>query len=288
MKKTTTAKNLILDKESFPKRTLFALPRTGIDKDLFTQYADKAEQKYVFENGMRMINLPEVKITAQQRPLKKSHLYENPTHTITGDFISKFPAPNILYHLNTVPGVIVNFNSKRVLFPRNAGFDRSPCLIVDGALWAYAEELPEMINMISPSDIAQIDILEGPAALVFGSKAIGGAIVIFTKTDEDYKFDEYTGHIKHITPLGYQQPVEFYIPKYDTPEKRNVKDPDLRTTIHWQPIVQTNDQGEASFEFYTADEATSYTVIIEGLADDGSIIRNITILSIDSSTFFPH
>ena len=48
--------------------------------------------------------------------------------------------------------------------------------------------------------------------------------------------------------------------------------PDLRTTIHWQPVVQTDDAGVASFEFYTADDPASYTVKIEGLADDGNII----------------
>jgi len=78
--------------------------------------------------------------------------------------------------------------------------------------------------------------------------------------------------VKQIFPLGYQQPVAFYAPKYDTPEKRNAQAPDKRTTIHWQPVVQTNSEGVASFEFYTADDATSYTVVIEGLADNGSII----------------
>ena len=82
-----------------------------------------------------------------------------------------------------------------------------------------------------------------------------------------------TFHINTILPLGYQQPVEFYAPKYDTPEKRNASTPDLRTTIHWQPVVQTDSTGVASFEFYTADEPTSYTVVIEGLTDDGKIIR---------------
>ena len=74
-------------------------------------------------------------------------------------------------------------------------------------------------------------------------------------------------------PLGYQQPVEFYAPKYDTPEKRNAPTPDLRTTIHWQPVVQADSSGVASFEFYTADDPASYSVIIEGLGNDGSIIR---------------
>ena len=73
--------------------------------------------------------------------------------------------------------------------------------------------------------------------------------------------------------MGYQSPAEFYAPKYDTPEKQRAQTPDLRTTIHWQPVVQTDSQGVASFEFYTADENTSYTVMIEGLADNGKIIR---------------
>ncbi|MCL1973575.1 MAG: hypothetical protein FWG54_02000, partial [Bacteroidetes bacterium] len=51
--------------------------------------------------------------------------------------------------------------------------------------------------------------------------------------------------------------------------------PDLRTTIHWQPVVQIDNQGQAFFSFYTADEQTSYTVTIEGVADNGTIIRNI-------------
>ena len=33
-------------------------------------------------------------------------------------------------------------------------------------------------------------------------------------------------------------------------KKRNATTPDLRTTIYWQPVVQTVSQGKASFEFY--------------------------------------
>ena len=272
-KKTTTAKNLIIDKESFPKRTLFTLPRTGIEQNLFSQYAGKAEQQYVSENGMRMIHLSEVNVSAKSKQLRKSNLYNYATHTITSDFMSKYPATNILYHLRTAPGVIVNLEKKTVAFIRNIDLGGTPpCMFVDGVLYAKPDELPDLITTIQPFDIAQIDILSGSSAAAFGPQASGGAIVIYTKTIEDYKNDEYVGDRKNIAPLGYQLPIEFYAPKYDTPEKRNAPTSDFRTTIHWQPVVQANSQGEASFEFYTADEPTSYTVIIEGIADDGSII----------------
>ena len=277
MKTTTTAKNLIIDKESFPKRTLFALPRVGIEKDLFIQYAGKAEQQYVSENGMRMVNLPEITISAKDKQIKRSNLYNNATYTITSDYISKYPANNVLHHLRTAPGVRVDLLQKTVTFSRSLGLGNTPpCLIVDGVLVAGSEQFSDMIDAIHPSDIAQIDLIIGSAAAAYGPQAFGGAIVIYTKTIDDYKNEEnkFTrGDIRNISPLGYQLPIEFYAPKYDTPAKRNSPNFDLRTTIHWQPVVKTDDQGEASFDFYTADEATSYTVIIEGIADDGSIIR---------------
>ena len=73
--------------------------------------------------------------------------------------------------------------------------------------------------------------------------------------------------------MGYQVPVEYYAPKYDTPQAIENPALDLRTTIHWQPNVQTDDAGKASFDFYTADSETTYTVTVEGVADNGAIIQ---------------
>jgi len=125
-------------------------------------------------------------------------------------------------------------------------------------------------------DIAQMDILKsGDNTSIFGSLGANGVIAIYTKSriGSSNSRSSEVPHIKSVSPLGYQQPVEFYAPRYDTEQQRNNSKPDLRTTIHWQPIVQIDSRGIASFEFYTADEHTSYTVIIEGLADDGTIIR---------------
>ena len=128
--------------------------------------------------------------------------------------------------------------------------------------------------MIDVFNIAQIDVLKGTEAARFGMRGFNGAISVTTKSRIGTIVSELLQyHIRAYAPLGYQHPVEFYAPIYDTPEKRNAQTSDLRTTIHWQPVVQTDDKGGASFEFYTADEQTSYTVVIEGLSDDGRIIK---------------
>ena len=122
-------------------------------------------------------------------------------------------------------------------------------------------------------DIAQIDILIGATAVAYGVRGYNGVILVYTKDGKPQSKTSELFNIKTIVPLGYQQPAAFYAPKYDTPARRNVSTPDLRTTIHWQPVVTIDDEGVASFEFYTTDDPTSYSVVIEGLSDDGTIIR---------------
>jgi uncharacterized protein YfaS (alpha-2-macroglobulin family) len=76
-----------------------------------------------------------------------------------------------------------------------------------------------------------------------------------------------------LTPLGYQLPVEFYSPKYDTQESIDNPKPDLRTTIYWNPNVVTDEEGNTKVDFYTADDPATYSVIIEGVSDDGKLIH---------------
>ena len=39
--------------------------------------------------------------------------------------------------------------------------------------------------------------------------------------------------------------------------------------------VVLTDSGEASFEFYTSDFPTTYSIVIEGLTSDGRIVRQV-------------
>jgi len=75
--------------------------------------------------------------------------------------------------------------------------------------------------------------------------------------------------------LGYQKPIEFYSPKYDTPESKNFSVPDFRTTIFWKQNVVVSDEGETSFEFYSSDFPSTYSVVIEGITDEGKPVRQI-------------
>ena len=79
-------------------------------------------------------------------------------------------------------------------------------------------------------------------------------------------------------PLGYQAPVEFYSPKYDTTAKKDNEIPDLRTTLYWNPKLVTDERGNTSFSFYTSDQPGSYFVCIEGISEDGELIHVVKVL----------
>ena len=155
-------------------------------------------------------------------------------------------------------------------------------------------DVPRLV-LINPQDIEQIDVIKITGSIpiysstrlrdnsidqtdgnisAFKNSLDGSAVImIYTKKGKANSAPIPPSYTKSVMPLGYQQPVEFYAPKYDTPEKKQRQFPDLRTTIHWEPLVQSDSSGIASFEYYTADETTPYTVIIEGVANDGKIIR---------------
>jgi hypothetical protein len=121
-------------------------------------------------------------------------------------------------------------------------------------------------------DVEQIDIITAPYSLSYDPLSEGGIIAISTKTGENGNAKWHPTNLKTVMPLGYQRPVEFYVPKYKHMGNKVNPLPDLRTTIHWQPRLKVN-RGKADIEFYAADGLVDYTVVIEGVGEDGSLLR---------------
>jgi len=69
--------------------------------------------------------------------------------------------------------------------------------------------------------------------------------------------------------MPFTMPKQFYAPKY----KANAA-PDMtaiRSTIHWEPNVITDENGKATVSFFTSDSAGSYSIIVEGTDLNGSV-----------------
>lgn len=111
------------------------------------------------------------------------------------------------------------------------------------------------------------------------------------RNPEQYRDERFFGYIRsklpiiENNPLGKQKPVdivnnsipvfsparEFYAPKHENITPRDWVKPDLRSLVHWNPIVETDNHGKASVSFYNADVTGEMLVVVEAISTDGKI-----------------
>jgi len=294
---------LVLDRETFPK-PVHAIQSPNVNNLILKEKAkiepepnafiSKAEQRSKYEPSMRVIPLQEVTVTAKKierknEPRLQFWANESSDVTIRREEIERFKPRLVSDILQHIAGVSVSLNGE--IHIRGGNF---PLVLIDGVPLSWDEKLmrsfhdPSLaahfspVEAVSVQDVESIDIFKGPSVSVFGVQGAGGVISITTKKGggtegirQDFNYTIYT-------PLGYQKPVEFYSPKYETLQAKQSPIPDLRTTIFWKPdIVISNDHQEAGFDFYTSDFPTTYSVVIEGLTTDGKIIRQVEKIRVE-------
>ena len=121
---------------------------------------------------------------------------------------------------------------------------------------------------VLPEDIDRIDVVRTNLAMV---NLFGKALFIIRKAKSARK--HYTPNIVNTMPKGFNWTRQFYSPHYDHPTD-NTK-PDTRTTIYWNPYVNTDASGKANINFYNADGPGNYRVVIEGINAAGELGRQV-------------
>lgn len=86
---------------------------------------------------------------------------------------------------------------------------------------------------------------------------------------------EPSRYVKIAHPMGAQQPVEFYSPRYDQGDCGIEPGNDLRRVLYWDLSVKVGEDGKASFDFYASDaHGTTYTILVEGVTPNGTLVRS--------------
>ena len=241
-------------------------------------FIEKAEQRAKYDEDMMFVQLQEVNVTAKMPENKdeaRLRYWANMSSDITikREDIEKKKYTKAKDIFRTISGVTVvdgMFDSYTLYVRRTPGA-RPALIIIDGVV-VENEDAHTWISLAS--DIESIDVFKGASAAAFGARGADGAISITTRGGGDRARDIQMDNFTILSPLGYQEPIEFYSPKYDNPNTRYLGNPDYRTTIFWKPDIII-DEDEAHFEFYTSDFATTYSVVIEGMTNDGRIIRRV-------------
>lgn len=138
---------------------------------------------------------------------------------------------------------------------------------------------------ISPIDIAFIDVIKGLNQVTqFGSVGSAGIIAIYLKppgarsnsrtSNNGTKKDNGIS----IDYQGYSGAKEFYKTNYGA--DGSYEQTKLRRTIHWEPLLQTYQDGSVELQFYTADYIGTYHIDIQGISEDGTPMSHRTSFTV--------
>lgn len=247
--------------ESYPRPTG---PLLASREQFITRAANQAAVEDAYRPGLREMLLKEIIVQERAEQIVEPFtLLTRPDVVINADDLPTAPSGNILQSLQgRVAGLRVyrnGFNDYRAVI-RGSG---SPLYLIDG--------MPvdaSAMNMINQFDIDRIEVVKGPGAAAYGGRGGGGVIALFTKRG-GVEYEEATpgDNIIVYRAGGFQQIREFYTPAYTAEGK--TERPDYRTSLHWEPNIRTDKQGQASLRFFTADRSTAYRVVVNGITADG-------------------
>jgi len=160
--------------------------------------------------------------------------------------------------------------------PSSGGVQLSPMLvIIDGAPFDPTVD-PKALDDLNSNDIASIEVLQpGFYTALYGARGGNGVLIVTTKRGSSGNriLADEPGIITYL-PKGYYDARVFYSPRYDNP-KINILIPDLRSTIYWNPNINTGNDGKASFEYFNADAKGTYRVVVEGIDVYGNLGRQV-------------
>lgn len=251
----------------------------NIDESL-SAYLNNSRNEY-----RTSIMLEEVEVTASKGPTFSHKDYPAISglgmadHQITGDRLKG--CNNLIMCLQTaLTGV--TYDAQTQLFYITRDYNSGGRIPVQFFVNGMAMDVPSL-NGIMPAEVEGIEIfLRDELGTVSRMYQNNGVVSIYT-TKKQEKGPRMSlsqiesmlpkSNVVDLTPLGYIKARKFYVPKYDTPERRAVND--IRTTVYWNPEVTTGEDGQAELTFYNADGKGSYRVVVEGVDAQGNIGRSV-------------
>lgn len=266
--------NIYVDKQEF-QPPFNKSPFINAKVDFMNDYLHDTREQYFMEGGEKVYKIKEVVVTAEKPKASEQSIYTGglDTYSIEADKLTMFASRTAFDMTMALPGVFVNGTKITV---RNSSVQ--PLIIIDDVI--YDEDAHGLLSTLFVDDISSMSLVRGADAAIFGSRGDGGAIVITTKEGVNITNKPIWG-ITTYYPLGYSNAVEFYHPKYDTPQKRNNAQVDLRSTIYWNPALEFNENGETVIEYYTPDSTAPEDIIIEGVDQTGKIYRLTKTINVE-------
>lgn len=240
-----------------------------------------ASEKFVYENGMFNFNLKGIEVVAKREPevettiTDPNYLMSTEQYELSGKGLARYNDQPFGSLIKSLPGLeswdenMPNSNTDAIAYSdtETVNDDPGPHFAWDGNIYSYQE-----VERIDVNDLLSVQVLRSNNAIVSRNRSSLDDILIvlnFKKNRDIFSSRPKPQNMAIAMPLGYAKSVNFYQPKYDVDSIRTKGGPDLRSTIYWLPELKTDASGNGSFSFYTADRASKYNVVLEGVLPNG-------------------
>ncbi|MBK5278279.1 MAG: hypothetical protein JJE09_05385 [Bacteroidia bacterium] len=165
-----------------------------------------------------------------------------------------------------VKGVYIRKRDGKFVFkvpntPTSHLFDEEPLILLDGVRIIDTDK----IMSVNSLKIREIDVITRKYFL--GSSTFSGIV----------SFSSYTGDMAGLTLgkellyeyQGIQETKEFFSPRYEPHAALESKLPDVRTTLHWVPVLKFDGKQSIQLDFFSSDQAGNYQIMLQGITAQG-------------------
>jgi hypothetical protein len=270
---------LQIHEDEFPPTDAVFMPDIPARPSDLPESEPEPDEDYI--QGMKMIQLQEVVVKATPKEPSGNFYARIADSSFDSKKIAELDATCIHELLRRIPGITIQDEKAIIRGAKSIYGKPYAAIAIDGIIVeSFADEndydkyVDFDLDQINMEDIERVDVYKTGNTAIWGSRGGNGVVSFITKKGDFNlsKLDRVRYNTKKITPLGYIVPAEFYAPKYDTEEQKKSSVPDRRTTLLWKPNITTDEEGAASFDFYTSDDMSGYSIVIEGITNSGEVI----------------
>ena len=241
-------------------------------------FVRQAQEQVMYGSVDRVINLPEV-VKEKKRQHKPTNLMGMPPFRAFYDddpMLNNFHSMEILLSTLGIPvyrdaeGELCIRYSNNVVTPSPQG----PVVFID----EFRSNVEELL-MLQPQTIESIEWFDhvGATHMTIYGWHVSTSGLLLVRQKPGLKGRTFRPlSMATVQQQGWKPNVDFYSPQYTDPSAKTR--PDHRTTLYWNPKVQTDADGRATIRFYASDLSKRYLVTLEGISDDGTVVHHQQVI----------
>jgi hypothetical protein len=262
---------ITVDNPFSEKYSDFCIPFFDID-DSMKYFIEKASKNMQIQNAYLKYRPPSSIISE----VDSSTFYDPDAKYFLDDYI-RFPVMEEVMR-EYVSGVYLRSNQEGFHFKildldRTETYQENPLILLDGIPIFDADEIIEL----DPLKIKKIETVR--KRFLKGVLNCSG-IVSFSTYNGDLDGYQLNKKALVVEYDGVQPLKEYSTPTYDIITEENIRMPDYRNVLYWNPQFETDENGEAILEFYTSDDASVYEIRVEGLSSNGRPVFNNSFIEV--------